>query len=110
MIGILFKINFETVFFKKLLIVRKMVRHTVIRLFKTFYKKSPPIVSVSKIDWTIHSFHAPSQQPFFACIEKQKCSFRVIYTFKKTHSATDILGGFGSFIIDKGRNLTNSIS
>ncbi len=69
MIAVLLIIIFKSVFFKKLLIVGFMVRHSITGVGKPFHQKTPMIIIFSKINWSIHSFHPFSFKPIYCCIK-----------------------------------------
>ena len=54
----LLEIVLKTIVFKKLLVVRIVVRHIVNWVGETFYQAAPEIVAITKVYWPIHSLEA----------------------------------------------------
>src|SRR5690606_7696999 len=88
--------------FKKSLIIGHMVVHAIKRRLESFNLKSPPLVTLPKIDGPIHGLHPPISKPIATMVKHEMGGSRIIEAVKKTDSSRGLLLGIAP--INEGRN------
>src|SRR5258705_6853674 len=108
----LVKVIFETIVFKKLLVIRWIKVHAIHWWnFMPFYYQPPPAVSFAEIYRAIHCLHPLLHQPMFCYIKKHIGCSLIIDAIKKTNTTyRNIISFIFIFLICKGGNTTDGFS
>src|SRR5688572_24728427 len=101
-------VKLKTVILKQFFIIWLIIIEAINRWLKSFYQQTPPAISFTKVDGTIHSLHSPLDKPVFCCIKKQVRRLLIINRIKKTNTTYRyVITLIAVFFIRKSSNTAN---
>ncbi|OPZ52836.1 MAG: hypothetical protein BWY89_01845 [Bacteroidetes bacterium ADurb.BinA012] len=106
-VSVLVEIVPESVCLEQFPVVWRVIGHTVVRGYEAVNQQSPPAVTFTEVDRSLHNGHTLFLQPVAAGVKQYRRSLPVINAFKKAHSAHLFSGGSCNFLTVESRYPAN---